>query len=105
VTEKMPALPEAARFTWELVGDCWESRGLYTAAQMHAYATAAVLADREARDAAVAEDAGRYRWLRANKYAVGPHAIQFGQTDAYTVLHGDALDAAIDAAMKEDDHA
>jgi hypothetical protein len=56
--------------------------------------------------AAVAEDAGRYRWLRANKYAVGPHVIQFGQTDAYTVLHGDALDAAIDAARKqEDDHA
>jgi aminoglycoside phosphotransferase len=94
--DTMPALPvEAAGYMRGCNEKLTDGQPLYTAAQMHAYASQAV--------AAVAEDAGRYRWLRANKYAVGPHVIQFGQTDAYTVLHGDALDAAIDAARKQED--
>lgn len=76
----------------------------YTGADMfafaRAYATAAVLADREARDAAGAEDAGRYEnaldridhWL--NRYDVG-------FDDAQSTL--DRIRDEYEAAMGDDD--
>jgi hypothetical protein len=87
---------------------------LYTAAQMHAYASQAV--------AAVAEDAGRLDWLEANEMSLVTHREGDGE-DGYTIwwsvvrvkkCRGDSVSGhplgdlrfAIDAARKQEkDHA
>lgn len=73
----------------------------------------AMVADAEARQAAEVErDAARYRWLRKHasrrqipgrrlRYERGSiHVWRCDEPDEYTVLHGDTLDEAVDAAMR-----
>ena len=87
----------------------FEELPVYTAAQMHAYASQAV--------AAVAEDAARYRWLRSTQrfkhYLDGElvreepidPAVYDAAIDTAIAEAHEAVDAAIDAAMQENDHA
>ena len=75
-------------------------------AEMRAYATAAVLADRQARPDA--KDAERYRWLRNQKeslfYLFPEEEVGgFGAcVDLAAFPQFDALDAAIDKKLAED---
>lgn len=74
----------------------------YSAKQMHEYATAAVLAEREAWQA----DAARYRWLRNQKeslYYLIPGAREaMGFVDLADMPQFDELDAAIDTVMRQE---
>jgi hypothetical protein len=122
---KLPALPEAAaavtygdgRHGFAARHAPWPngSHNLYTAAQMLAYASQAV--------AAVAEDAARLDAIASEYWTLAPFDMPTGQGDAdvgwrVTQYVGmarkpeviaehffDNPRAAIDAAMKEDDHA
>ena len=100
--------PPLPRHDWCL--NCSPAMPGYTADQMHAYADATCAARGAAQaapvDAAVQQDAERYRWLR--EYAIGAYTSVFrGKSSAAVYLLtkvpaldgiGEETDAAIDAA-------
>lgn len=102
---KLPELPESAMsFEFPTALKFGSTKILpgdyYTAAQLTAYATAAVLAERAAAEA----DARRYRWLRdSQSRATSSDWPGIYRADSNAVLTGEHADGAIDAARGDDD--